>query len=297
MRSAPSQTTLGVGALLLVTLIWAFSFGIIGKALTGIDPLFVGTVRLVTAGLCFAPFLRLRGLSRSQMLELAALGALQFGVMYVSYLSAYQYLEAWQVALFSVFTPLWVTGLDASIRRRLEWKFFAAAALSVVGAAFIRAKGIPQGQFLSGFLLMQLSNLAFAGGQVWFRQWKFRNPGITEKQVFGLLYAGALIFTLVAALILGSYSPAPEVTPAQWAMLLYLGVVASGLGFFFWNYGASRVSAGFLAASNNLVVPLGVLIAIALNHSEPNWLTLTAGSVLIGLGLFVGKKRRVDVSE
>ncbi|MBC2602840.1 DMT family transporter [Puniceicoccus vermicola] len=292
MKSAPSQTALGTGALLLVTLIWAFSFGIIGKALAGLDPLFIGTVRLVVAGVCFAPFLRIGQRSWAQKFELAAIGALQFGVMYVSYLSAFRFLEAWQVALFSVLTPLWVTVLDAALRRQFKLRFFAAAFLSVVGAVFIEAQGVPQGEFLTGFLLMQLSNLAFAGGQVWFRQWKFRNPETREKDVFALLYVGGLAFTVLMALIFASYTPFPQPTLAQWAVLLYLGVVASGIGFFLWNFGASRVSAGFLAASNNLVVPFGVLIAIVLNKSEPNWATLALGSILIVCGLLIGRKRR-----
>ncbi|MGE9290777.1 MAG: EamA family transporter [Puniceicoccales bacterium] len=294
MKSGPSQSSLGAGALLLVTLIWAFSFGIIGKALAGLDPLFVGSARLIIAGICFAPFLRIGNQSWSQRCELAAIGALQFGVMYVSYLSAYRFLEAWQVALFSVLTPLWVTVLDAVLRKEFQTRFFVAAFLSVAGAIYIRAQEISQGQFLTGFLLMQLSNLAFAGGQVWFREWKFRHPDTREKDIFALLYVGALLFTIVMALIFGSYTPLPRPTPQQWAVLLYLGVVASGIGFFLWNFGASRVSAGFLAASNNLVVPLGVFIAIVLNKSDPNWISLAIGSLLIVSGLFVGRKRRAS---
>ncbi len=287
----------GMGALLLVTLIWGFSFGIIGKALKDIDPLFVGTVRLLAAAVCFIPFLKLRGIPGRQIFELGALGALQFGLMYICYLSAFQYLEAWQVALFSVLTPLWVATIDAAIRHRFAWRFFAAAGLSVLGAAIIRIAEGDQGQFFTGFLLMQLSNLAFAGGQIWFREWKFRNPGITEKEVFGLLYLGALVLIIATGLILGSYAPLPQVSPGQWTVLLYLGIVASGVGFFLWNYGASRVSAGFLAASNNLVVPLGVLVAILLNKSEPNWGTLSAGSALIVGGLIVGCKRETQVER
>jgi len=287
-----AQSGTGVAALLLVTLVWAFSFGIIGKTLSGVPPLFIGAVRLLIAGLCLLPFLRFRSVSSVGRLELGAIGALQFGVMYLCYLSAFQYLEAWQVALFSVFTPIWVAALDAAIKREIVGRFFLAAILSVVGASVIRAEGVPRGEFMTGFLLMQLSNIAFAGGQVWFREWKFRHPDTSEKEVFALLYLGALIFTLIAAGISGAFSPLPQLTAGQWGTLVYLGIVASGLGFFLWNYGASRVSAGFLAAANNLVVPLGVVIAIILNKSEPNWLTLTAGALLIVGGLLVGKNRR-----
>ncbi len=38
-----------------------------------------------------------------------------------------------------------------------------------------------------------------------------------------------------------------------------LGVVASGLGYFMWNYGATRVDAGTLGIMNNVHVPAGLL--------------------------------------
>lgn len=291
MSSGSNQTALGAGSLLLVTLIWAFSFGIIGSALKGIDPFFIGAIRLATAGLCFLPFLRLGEVSVRQRAELVALGAIQFGVMYVAYLSAYRFLESWQVALFSVLTPLWVTFIDATLNRRIKSNFILAAILSVVGAALIRAKGDAQGDFITGFLLMQLANIAFAVGQVWFREWKFRHRNTSEKSVFALLYLGALLLVLSSGLVFGDLPTIPEVTGFQWSILIYLGIVASGAGFFLWNFGASRVSTGFLAASNNLVVPFGVVIAILLDSSNPNYLTLVIGSLFIAFGLWVGKNR------
>lgn len=281
----------GVTALFGVTLVWAFSFGLIGRFLSGLDPLFVAAVRLLLAALCFLPFLRLRGISPAEGTGLAILGAVQFGVMYIGYLSAFRYLEAWQVALFSVLTPLWIAAIDGILRREWRPRVFAAAVLSVAGAAVIRADGVPAGDFWTGFLLMQIANLAFGGGQVWFRRWKLRNPDRRERDVFGLLYLGALALALAVSLPAGAFSGTIPLSAAQVLALGFLGLVASGLGFFFWNYGASRVPVGFLAAANNLVVPLGVALAIVLNRSEPAWSSLAIGSALIAAGVAAGARR------
>lgn len=290
--AAPTATTvLGTSALVAVTVIWAFSFGLIGRFLDGVDPFFVGAARLLIAGLCFLPFLRIGDRTVVQRLELAGIGAVQFGIMYLCYLAAFRHLEAWQVALFSALTPIWVAGIDAALRRRWESRFFLAAALSVAGAVLIRAKGMPGGGFLQGFLLMQAANVAFAGGQIWFREWKFRHPAKPEKEVFALLYGGALALVAGAALVRGTFAGFPQLPPSGWLVLVYLGTIASGLGFFLWNYGASRVSAGFLAAANNLVVPLGVLAAIAITGRQPDWVPLAAGSALILGGLVAGRRR------
>ena len=44
--------------LAIVSLLWAFSFGLIGSALSGVDPFFVATLRLFCATVLFLPFLR-----------------------------------------------------------------------------------------------------------------------------------------------------------------------------------------------------------------------------------------------
>ena len=44
--------------LAIVSIIWAFSFGLIGSALAGVDSYFVATLRLGCATLLFLPWLR-----------------------------------------------------------------------------------------------------------------------------------------------------------------------------------------------------------------------------------------------
>ncbi len=41
------------------------------------------------------------------------------------------------------------------------------------------------------------------------------------------------------------------------AGVVFLGVVASGIGYFMWNYGATQVDAGTLGIMNNMHVPPG----------------------------------------
>jgi len=290
------STGAGIASLLAVTVIWAFSFGIIGRYLAGVDSFWVAFVRLLIATLCFLPFLRLKKQGLGSCLTLVGIGMVQFGIMYVSYLAAFRTLEAWQVALFSVLTPVWVALVDSLFSRRWSVRIFLAAILAVAGAAVIRFGDVSSGGFWTGFLLMQIANLAFGFGQVWFREWKFRRPAISEREVFALVYGGGTVVAAIGSAISGSLFAIPSLEPSQWLALVYLGLIASGLGFFFWNYGASRVSVGFLAASNNLVVPVGIAVAIALTGREPEWTTLVLGAGLIVSGLFVGRKTKKSVN-
>ncbi|MGA2691520.1 MAG: EamA family transporter, partial [Opitutaceae bacterium] len=73
--------------LLIVSFIWAFSFGLI-KGLGDLDPTAVAVLRLAVSLAIFAPLFRAGRMPPIQMLRLAAIGAVQFGAVYVFYLRA-----------------------------------------------------------------------------------------------------------------------------------------------------------------------------------------------------------------
>ena len=91
--------------LALVSVIWAFSFGLIGSALSGVDSFLVATLRLGVASLIFLPFLRLREIGSIDRFRLIIFGAIQFGLMYACYMWAYQFIPSHLVAIFSILTP------------------------------------------------------------------------------------------------------------------------------------------------------------------------------------------------
>jgi len=57
---------------------------------------------------------------------------------------------------------------------------------------------------------------------------------------------------------------------------------AAGLGFFLWNRGATKVSAGVLAVMNNGYMPIAVLAGVLLYNESAAPLRLS-----VGAGLFV----------
>ena len=86
-----------------------------------------------------------------------------------------------------------------------------------------------------------------------------------------------------------------QITHNQWQSILYLGCVASGLGFFLWNKGATCSNPGTLAAFNNAVVPLAVIISLLVfGESEAldleNSLRLFVGSALIIVAVIFSPK-------
>jgi len=274
--------------LLVVSLIWAFSFGLV-KLLAGLDPAAVGAVRLAIALAVFLPFLRRGSLKPVAMLRLAAIGAIQFGVMYLLYLRSYAFLKAYEVALFTITTPLFVALLDAALARRWSNRYAAAALFSVAGAAVVVWRSQSGAGVDRGFLLVQASNLCFAAGQVaWRRERRRLPPELVDGRLFALPFAGALVLTLAAS-GLSTHWSAFAPTPAQWLILAYLGAIASGLCFFLWNFGASRVNAGTLAAMNNAKIPLGIAASLLVFGERADLGRLTLGFVLLALGVWIAR--------
>lgn len=281
--------------LLIVTLLWAFSFSLIGEYLAGrVDSYFAVLTRIVIAGLLFVPLTRWRGQVPAFVRGMLLIGALQFGITYVCLYQSFSVLSVPEVLLFTILTPLHVTLIEDALNRRFNPWALVAAAVAVLGAAIIRYDGISPG-FLFGFLLLQLANFTFAAGQVLYKHLLLRHPS-DEPQYrrFGFFYVGALLIALPAFLLLGNAERMPA-TPLQWGVLGWLGVIASGLGLYWWNKGASLVDGGTLAVMNNALVPAGLLVNLLIWNHDADLLRLALGGAVIAASLplaRIGRRQR-----
>ena len=271
--------------LLAASLLWAFSFGLIKGQLTGVDPALVSLIRLALATLAFCPFLLKSKLSLPRRFQLMALGAIQFGLMYVLYISSFQFLPAWLVALFTIFTPIYVVLLAGLRSGWIPLRYVGAALLAVAGAGVVVAKGLPDGAAWKGVLLLQGANLSFAVGQVYYADLK-KGTDIPDHVFMAWMYLGSLVVPLVWGM--SKMNPWNlHFTTGQISSLLYLGLVPTGLGFYLWNKGAARVQTGILAVANNLKVPLAVAVSWLIFGEEADYLRVLAGLVLIIAGLIL----------
>jgi drug/metabolite transporter (DMT)-like permease len=267
--------------LILVSIAWAFSFGLIGKYLAGLNSSFVAWARLAISLVVFLPFLRRSRLPRGLAARLALVGGLQYGLMYLLYIESYQYLAPHQVAIFTIFTPLFVTLIHDAERRRFNPVFLGASAAAVLGAGVINYRSGVWEEFLAGFCILQVANLCFAYGQVRYRSLMADAPAeLRNRDVFAWLYAGAAGVATAAALWRVEWGGI-ALTGTQAGVLLYLGLVPSGLCFFLWNVGARRVNAGTLAVMNNLKIPLAVAVSLLVFREDADLLRLAAGGTAI----------------
>ncbi|WP_087020582.1 carboxylate/amino acid/amine transporter [Thaumasiovibrio subtropicus] len=279
-----------------ITLLWAFSFSLIGVYLAGqVDAWFSVFTRVALACLVFIPFTQWRGLSRRLWLPLMGLGAVQLGVMYGFYYQSFLYLSVSEVLLFTIFTPLYITLIYDALKGRFSPWYLSSAAIAVAGTAIIQYASLSE-QFWVGFFIVQGANLCFAIGQVGY---KFliekEQPEIPQHKLFGWFYLGALSFAIPAFLLKGNVEALPS-TAIQWGILVYLGIFASGMGYFVWNKGATQVNAGLLAVMNNALVPCGLVVNILIWNRDVDLTKLAIGSAIIAFSVWwneVWVKRRL----
>ncbi len=263
-----------------VSILWSFSFGTIKSLLTGLDPNIVATLRLALGLIVVIFFAGYASLfrqhahthstqtiflndQRRRIQSYIAIGAIQFGLMYLLYIRAYQYLDAAEVALMTVTTPIWIFFFSLKKLRDVRRALMSLTCV-LIGSFMLRlpADGFSlSADAYRGLGLMTAANMCFAIGQVWHKAMgptTFRHH--SRNYIFGFLGA-----TVMAAILTFFLSHAPfealnAITSTQWLALIYLGSVASGLGFLLWNYGASQVTHAQLALMNNFKIPVAVVV-------------------------------------
>lgn len=286
-----------------VTFLWAFSFSLIGEYLSGsVDAYFAVLTRTFLASLVFLPLLRFSRIPLNLALKLMLTGGFQLGVMYLCLYQSFSYLTVPEVVLFTIFTPIYITLANDLLQGKFTLWYLLTATLAVVGAGIIRFNHIST-DFFVGFLLVQAANLCFGLSQVAYKHLmanlKHSASNLRHRDVFGYFYLGALSVASLGMMIFGDWQKLPT-TATQWIVLLWLGLVASGVGYFLWNKGTTQVDAGALAIMNNALVPAGLLVNLIIWNQNVNWLRLFLGGLVILLALFINErwvKPRVELQQ
>ncbi|WP_462380354.1 EamA family transporter [Pseudomonas sp. Marseille-QA0892] len=278
--------------LLVVTLLWAFSFSLIGEYLAGrVDSDFAVLARVAIAAVIFLPFTQWRGLPRPLLVGFWLAGALQFGITYICLYRSFTVLTVPEVLLFTVLTPIYVTLLDDALARRFNPWALIAALVAVGGGIIIRFDRL-EGDYLLGFILLQIANATFAAGQVLCRRLLLRYPVDQPlHRFFGHFFLGAMLLALPSFLLFGDSARLPQ-TAVQWGVLVWMGLFATALGMFWWVKGSVQVNAGTLAVLNELHVPAGLVVNLLIWNRDADLPRLAAGGAVILASLWISRLGR-----
>lgn len=278
--------------LIVTTLIWAFSFGLIKYQLSNLDSNFITFARLVLSFFIFLPFIRNLKFSTKTFSKLLFNGMLQFGLMYEAYNYSFKFLQAHEVALFTIFTPVYVTLYSDFLEKQVNIKFLFYSIFSVLGAGIIVYSKLDTTNLWLGFLLTQIANISFAIGQINYKNIMQRNKDIKDYEAMLTMYFGGLIIPSLV-ILLSENKTMFFLSRNEIIVLIYLGIVASGLGFFLWNSGIKKVNAGIISTFNNLKIPAGFFVSLIFFNEKVDLIRLISGSVLIILSIYLSSKSEI----
>ena len=276
--------------LLAASLVWGLSFGLIKGLIDDVDPFFLGLVRTAAASLFFLPWLirdaLYKKIDKRSALQAAACGFIQIGLMYGPYLASFRYLKSHEVALFTMTTPLIMSVflifgfVQLNVKAMLRFSF--AAMLATIGGVTVAWNGVASQELLVGIGLVQLSNALFALGLL---MWTYFFGEKTQRVSYLMCpyFVGAFLASVILTVFLGKFSF--DYTQNQWLVFLWLGVVASGLGFYLWNRGALQVSRPLLAVANNIKLPIAIFISVSLFGESANYYRLATGIFMLLLAI------------
>ena len=266
--------------LIIATICFSFSFGLIKGQLTGIPSDLVAGLRLFLAGLIFLPFFG--EINLKTHLKAAFIGIIQFGLMYIFFIKAFQYLQGSEVVLLTTSTPALVAICSVVLGQKFRWYYFAFVFLAILGAVIVVWDSTNLNFLIKGIILMEASNFCFALGQV---LWK-KYIGVSDAKLMSSAYLIPAFLILFFILINKGFF-VESLTSSQWASILYLGFIPTGVGFWLWNRGAKIVNPTILSIMNNLKIPIGVLFALFIFHETINIKNFFIGSFLILISIIL----------
>ena len=265
--------------LILVSILWSFSFGIIKYGLPGIDSTLISLMRNLIALLFFASLTLYNFKKFSFDIRLVLIGAIQFGLMYILYIQSYQYLPAYLIATFTITTPIFI-GIFSQL---LDDKSFSlngifSIILVVIGSLMMRFNIVNPIDYWLGFFLIQCANVCFAIGQIMFKRWHSKNTSVDIIYNFSQMYFGAVLITSIFSII--NSTNLAMLNASNLYALLFLGLFSTGFGFLAWNLGAIQVSNERLAVMNNAVIPIAIFNSYLIFGEAINLILFLPGLVL-----------------
>jgi drug/metabolite transporter (DMT)-like permease len=281
-------------ALLAVVVVWAGSFSVIKELLDhGVGALDIAILRYAIAAPGFAFILwrkgGLPGLTRRDAVRVAAAGLLIVLGYHLSLNVGERHTTSGVAALVVALAPGMTLVLAALLGLdRLRTRQIAGLAVAFAGVAIVVALGTGESLSLGsvkGPLIVVGAPLAFALYNV------IVKPLLGRHDLLALTAATSLVGTLgLVPLARGStFDTLSGGSVEDVALLLYLGVLATLLGYILWNKGLKGLGPTRAVSYTYAISPLAVVIgAAALDEPLTAWLVLGAALVVGGIAAAQG---------
>ena len=288
MRSPTDRR--GLPALLAAVLIWGSTFVLTKGLLDQIGPLTLAVARFLVALMVLVPLAHRHGftlrlaLTRRYLLFGASGVTAYFGLQNLALVFTTAGSAALISALIPATTALWAAVVLKERPTRVQ---LAGIALSVVGVSLVVRSGLALGDVsaLIGNLMMLGTTWVWAVYTVEGRRLAADTPALVLST--GSIAAGTLLLLPMAFVELAVHGP-PELRWSGVAGIVYLGLAASALTFWLWNWALAHVRAPAAAAAVNLVPVVGLAFAVLAGEAVTSLQLLGGGIAVVAVALAQG---------
>jgi len=153
-----------------------------------------------------------------------------------------------------------------------------------VGGAVLASQGenVTSGLgFKGGELFMTLGQICWSSYSLASQRWL---KGTSQLRITTITMVTATVFLAAIAVMLMAAGIVPPLrldpTPFQFATLLWIGIIASTVGIYFWNIGARDLGTPIASLYINLVPVFAILFGLGLG-ARPTLLQLVGGAMVI----------------
>lgn len=288
-RPMNHKAALGMGMVLMAAMLWGTTGTAQTLAPAGLPAHWVGALRLLFSGVFFVAFVlvtgRGAGALRVQFMHVPWRWVLVAGAAMAAYnLTFFAGVKASSVAVGTAIAlgsgPIWAGLLQTvSTRRSPSGAWWLGTLLAVAGGSWMVIGSAQQLHItVGGVGLCLVSGLSYAAYTLISKRMVTDTPpAIVTLCIFFCAAAMALPLAMAA-------SGMPDTSLRGWTVVVYLGVVATGVAYLLFTHALSRIS-GTTAVSMCLAEPLTAFILAILVIGERPPLAAFAGLALVMLGL------------
>ena len=293
MNQKTSPTWLPLAAVGCTLVFWASAFVAIRHLGEDFSPGALSLGRLLVGSLCLAVVALSRGVprpTRRELLTLAVIGVLWFGVYNVALNAGERRVDAGTAAMLIQVSPVLIALMAAIfLNERFTLALGLGLALAFGGVALIALASSPSGKGsqgdVLGVLLCLVSAVAYSVSLILQKPLMVRLPAV---QVTWLACTvGAISCLPFAGSLVGQARDAPA-SSLWW--LVYLGVFPTAIAFTTYAFALRNMSASNLGVTTYLVPPITIVMGLVFLGEAPPTMAY-AGGVLALVGVAVARRR------
>lgn len=288
--------------LLITMVIWGSTFVVTKEVIAEFPPFALAFARVAIGALVLLPFavMRHRRAAPGQQLPWVAIIALAFigvALYYAAFNSSLLYTSASQGALVQSCIPA-MTALVAVLwlGERASATRWLGISLSIVGVLIVFSGASSQDEAsnthsgaqstLIGNLLMLATVVCWGVYTSLAKRIAAFDPVVVTASITGI---GALMLLPVAVMEIAAQG-SPQSSTTGWLSVFYLGAIASGAAYMFYNAALRHVDASEAGAYTNLIPIVGVATGIVV-LDEPLSMRAIVGGIVVMTGVWITGKR------